>query len=147
MTQSLPPKSLVLYADDDPDDRMLIREAFEHYAHSVDLKVFRNGVELLQYINKAQAFEPLPCLIILDINMPLMDGKEVLQCLRNMPDFEDVPIVLFSTSNQPSEMDAAKSFNAGFITKPLYSEQMYQIVDKMIDYCADDVKRTIRRLR
>jgi len=56
MTQSLPPKSLVLYADDDPDDRMLIREAFEHYAHSVDLKVFRNGVELLQYVNKAQAF-------------------------------------------------------------------------------------------
>lgn len=147
MTQSLPSKSLVLYADDDPDDRTLIQQAFKTYSHTVELKTFEDGVCLLQYINNAPMSEPLPCLIILDINMPRLDGKEVLAELRSKTEFEGIPVILFSTSTLPSEKEFAKSFNAGFITKPLYTEQMYFLVDRMIDHCSDDVKRNIKRWR
>lgn len=147
MTQSLPSKSLVLYADDDPDDRILIKQAFAAYSHTVELKTFENGVQLLQYMNSAQPSEPLPCLIIIDINMPRLDGKEVLVALRSQTEFEEIPVILFSTSTLPSEKEFARSFNAGFITKPLYTEQMYFLVDRMIDHCTDDVKRNIKRWR
>ena len=145
MTQSLPSKSLVLYADDDADDRLLIQEAFTSYANSVELKVFSDGVQLLEYMMGVDFDHPLPCLIILDISMPAMDGKEVLAQIRNHPAYSEVPVILFSTSTLPSEYEFARSFDAGFLTKPLYAEQMYQLVDRMIDHCSDEVKRNIRK--
>jgi CheY-like chemotaxis protein len=145
MTQSLPSKSLVLYADDDPDDRMLIKEAFHNYTQSIELKTFNDGIDLLKYVEHSYEFEPLPCLVILDINMPRMNGKEVLRKIRSIQEYDEVPVILFSTSTLPSEMAFARSFDAGFLTKPLYTEQIYQLVDRMIDHCSDDVKRNIKR--
>lgn len=146
MTKYLPPKkSLVLYADDDADDRLFVREAFDEYSHSVDLITFRNGIELLDYVNTMHPSDPLPCLVILDVNMPPRDGKEILRELRNKPLFEDIPVVLFSTSTLPSEIEFAKSMGAGFITKPLHTGQIYHLVDQMLEYCTEDVKQNIRR--
>lgn len=147
MTKSLPSKSLVLYADDDADDRELVREAFADYNSSVELKTFKDGLELLQFIHAANPRESLPCLIILDINMPKMNGKEVLRNLRCMKDYEEIPVVLFSTSTLPSEKAFAESFSAGFVTKPLYAGQIYQLVDQMLDHCAEDVKKNIKKFR
>jgi CheY-like chemotaxis protein len=79
--------------------------------------------------------------------MPRKSGKEVLKEMRNMEGFEDVPIVLFSTSTLPSEAAFAKSFGAGFLTKPLHSNQITQLVDAMIAHCTDDVKKNIRKLK
>ncbi len=147
MTKSLPPKSLVLYADDDLDDIELVREAFEEYSQSIKLVSFNDGVELLNYVNRLKTLEPLPCLIILDINMPYKNGKEVLRDIRKMQDFEEVPIVLFSTSTLPSETAFARSFGAGFVTKPLHTPQIYQLVDQLIEHCTENVKKNIRKLK
>ncbi len=147
MTKSLPPKSLVLYADDDLEDRELIGEAFQNYEHAIELLTFENGIELLSFIQRLNPFQPTPCLIILDINMPALDGKETLERLRKMEGFKDVPAVLFSTSTLPSEADFAKCFNAGFVTKPLYQPQIRLIVDKLIEHCTDEVKKRIKRQR
>jgi CheY-like chemotaxis protein len=145
MTQSLPPKSLVLYADDDRDDIELISEAFEKHVRNVELVTFENGLELLHYIEYIHPFQPAPCLIILDINMPGLDGKQTLKRLRNMDGFSDVPAVLFSTSTLPSDAAFAHSFDAGFVTKPLLSEQVHLIIDQIIEHCNDDVKKMIRK--
>lgn len=147
MTKSLPPQSLVLYADDDIDDRALIRESFESYSQSIRLLTFKDGIELLQYAASLHALDPLPCLIILDINMPRLNGKKVLVELRNDPNYMEVPIVLFSTSTLPSEAAFAKSFNAGFVTKPLHTAQLHLLVDQMIAHCTDDVKDLIQKNR
>ena len=145
MTQSLPPKSLVLYADDDTDDQQLIREAFEEFSSILDLVLFNNGTELYSYIQKLEPFQPKPCLIILDINMPVEDGKQTLKKLRNLNDYNEVPMVLFTTSTLPSEAAFADSYNAGFITKPLYAKQIHLILNELIEHCTDDVKEKIRK--
>jgi CheY-like chemotaxis protein len=145
MTQSLPPKSLVLYADDDPDDIELVSEAFREYASNVELLTFTDGIELLNYVATHQALQPMPCLFIIDINMPKLNGKETLRRLRDMEGFAEVPAVLFSTSTMPADAGFAKSYGAGFVTKPLLTHQIHQIVDEIIAHCSEDVKKMIRK--
>ena len=145
MTQALPPKSLVLYADDDIDDIELITTAFNDYSQNVELLTFADGLQLLHYIENIDPFQPAPCLIILDINMPRLSGKETLIRLRLIKGFEDVPAVLFSTSSMPADYNFARNNNAGFVTKPLLNQQMHTIIDQMIDNCTDEVKKRIRK--
>jgi CheY-like chemotaxis protein len=145
MTQSLPPKSLVLYADDDPEDIELVSEAFQSFAQNVELLTFPDGIELLNFIETIDPFHASPCLFILDINMPRLDGKETLRRLRRLESFSEVPAVLFSTSSLPADASFAKNFNAGFVTKPLHTNQVHMIIDEIIDHCSDEVKKNIRR--
>jgi CheY-like chemotaxis protein len=145
MTQSLPPKSLVLYADDDIDDIELITEAFKNYSQNVELVTFPDGVELLQYVKNLDPFQPRPCLFILDINMPGMNGKEALKKLRAVDEFSDIPAVIFSTSTMPADAGFARECNAGFITKPLTSDQIHHIIEEMVEHCTDEIKKQIRK--
>lgn len=145
MTQSLPPKSLVLYADDDPEDIELVSEAFQAYAQNVELVTFADGVELLNFIETVDPLHIAPCLFILDINMPRLNGKETLRRLRRIETFAEVPAVLFSTSSLPADAVFAKNLNAGFVTKPLHTNQVHLIIDEIIEHCSDDVKKMIRK--
>lgn len=145
MTQSLPPKSLVLYADDDPEDIELVSEAFQSYSQNVELLTFPDGIELLKFIETIDPFHASPCLFILDINMPRLNGKETLRRLRRINNFAEVPAVLFSTSSLPADANFAKNFNAGFVTKPLHTNQVHMIIDEIVDHCSDEVKKNIRK--
>lgn len=145
MTQ-IPPKSLVLYADDDPDDLTLVSEAFSKYSSNVELVTVHNGADALHFLERLTPNDPLPCLVILDVNMPLLNGKETLARLRKMPRFEDVPVILFTTSSMNFDKAFAARHGAGFISKPLNSRQMGAIIDQFIDHCAEEVRKQIRRL-
>jgi len=147
MTKSLPPKSLVLYADDDADDRELIRDAFEEYASIVELRMFDRGTDLLHFLHQITPLQPAPCLIILDINMPGLDGKQTLRRIRSMDNFAEVPVVLFTTSTLPTEAAFAQTHNAGFVTKPLHGNQIRFILHQLIDNCTDEIKEKFRRHR
>lgn len=145
MTQSLPPKSLVLYADDDPEDIELVSEAFHAYSQNVELLTFNDGVDLLNYVKSVNSFQASPCLFIIDINMPRLNGKETLVRLRKHEEFAEVPAVLFSTSTMPADAVFAQNYNAGFVTKPLHTDQVHQIIDQIIEHCSDEVKKIIRK--
>jgi CheY-like chemotaxis protein len=145
MTHSLPPKSLVLYADDDPDDIDLISQAFKEHARNVELLTFADGVDLLTYIETLDPLQPGPCLAIIDINMPRLDGKETLRRLRKVDGFSEIPAVLFSTSNLPMDALFARHYNAGFVNKPLHTQQINLIINEIIEHCSDEVKRQIRK--
>ena len=147
MTKSLPPKHLVLYADDDVDDIAFVKEAFEEYSSLIELIAFKEGGELLHYLEKLTPMHPQPCLIILDVNMPGLDGKQTLQQLREKEDFKTIPVVLFTTSTLPSEMALAKSLGAGFVTKPLHARQISMIADQFIEHCTDEMKQRFKTYR
>jgi CheY-like chemotaxis protein len=145
MTKSITAKNIVLYADDDPDDQALVQEAFSRYSTNVELVLFNDGRQILSYLQKLTRADPTPCLIILDVNMPGISGKEVLTQLRQMEKTASVPVVLFTTSNQPSDQQFATRYNAGFITKPLEAKQMERITEQFINHCTEEMQKKIRR--
>jgi len=134
----------IFYADDDPDDREFLQEALRDYHADIELITCNNGAEAIHYFSNLLPFESLPCLIILDQNMPLVGGKEVLQRLRTIPRVKDIPVVLFTTSSLEEDKLFAQEYDAGFITKPIYARQMENIVDQFIDHCTDDIKTLLR---
>ncbi len=145
MTQLTPSKNIVLYADDDADDLELVEDAFARYASNVEVISFIDGTGALSYLQNLPPVAAAPCLIILDINMPVINGKEVLVRLRQMDRFQSVPVVLFTTSSQPTDKMFAEKNNAGFVTKPLDVKQMKIITDQFINHCSDEIKNNIRR--
>lgn len=145
MTKSISPKHVVLYADDDPDDLTLVSEAFEQFANDVDVITVKDGGQALSNLRKLAANDQYPCLVILDVNMPVIDGKELLIKIRQMPEFESVPVVLFTTSSSPVDKHFAEKYNAGFITKPLNLKQMEMITEEFIDHCSDEIRKKISK--
>lgn len=144
MTRSTTPKNIVFYADDDLDDLELVKEAFTQYSENVEVMTATDGNKALAYLNNLSQKDILPCLIILDINMPVMNGKEVLVRIREMEHLQSLPVVLFTTSSQSLDKNFAKRYNAGFMTKPIDIKQMAFIADQFIEHCASDIKNKIR---
>ena len=142
MTQSLPPKSLILYADDDADDIELMEDVFREYAGILDFVPFKNGQQLLQYLERLDSFQPQPCLIILDINMPVLDGKQTLKRLRTMKGYTEVPVVLFTTSSSEIDKAFADRWDAHFITKPLIYSELEMLANNFLHLCTSSVAQT-----
>ena len=147
MTHYTTPKNIVIYADDDQDDIELVEEAFKHYASNVDVITFKDGSQALSYLRNLSEEDPVPCLIILDINMPVLNGKETLTRLRQINRYTEIPVVLFTTSSMPIDKNFAEQYGAGFITKPLGYEQMEMIAKEFIDHCSVETQKKIRRMR
>ncbi|HVK97882.1 MAG TPA: response regulator [Flavisolibacter sp.] len=144
MTKATPPKSIIVYADDDPDDLQLLEQAFTHYSNNIEMVTVSSGFQLLSYLKGLAPFDPLPCLIILDINMPGLNGKEVLLQLRQLERFESIPVVLFTTSSSRQDKEFAGLHNVGFLTKPIDGRQMGIIADQFIDHCSEEVKKNLK---
>lgn len=146
MTKYIAPKNIVVYADDDQDDIELVHDAFKQFASNVELVSFPNGGQALSYLRNLTEADPKPCLIILDVNMPVLNGKETLVRLRQLDQLADVPVVLFTTSSMPADKQFAHHHKAGFITKPLGFEQMEIITKEFIDNCSEEMRKKLRRL-
>lgn len=138
-------KNIVLYADDDYDDLELVRDAFKQHSKNVDLVTVTDGFEVLSFLKNLSPLDAAPCLIILDINMPRLNGKDTLVQLRQMERFKDVPTILFTTSTQPQDKAFAHQYKAGFLTKPIDITQLDLIADQFIQHCTDEIKRNISK--
>lgn len=136
-------RHLVLYADDDADDLMLMQLAFNEYAANVEVITACDGKEALLYLENLSPDDAAPCLIILDVNMPRMNGKEALKAIRAIDRFEKTPIVLFTTSSFLPDRTLAEEYNAGFMTKPLEAKEMEVIAAQFMEHCSDEVKKNI----
>jgi CheY-like chemotaxis protein len=145
MTKSIAPKNIVVYADDDPDDLDLVQDAFAQYSKNVEVLTFMDGSQVLSYLERLSNYDPSPCLIILDINMPIINGKEALIRIREMNRYKSVPVVLFTTSSLPMDESFASRYHAGFVTKPIEAKQMEIITDQFINHCSEEIQRNIRR--
>jgi len=144
MTEPPTSKNIVLYADDDADDLDLVQEAFYRFTKNVEVITASNGSQALGYLSDLRKGDTYPCLIILDINMPVLNGKEVLKKLRAMDEFDSIPVVLFTTSSLPADEVFAKKYNAGFVTKPLDVLQMKVITESFVGHCSDEIQKKIR---
>ncbi len=145
MTKSIVAKNLIIYADDDPDDLQLVLDSFSQFTTDVEVITFPDGVQALFYLQNLPDLEREPCLIILDINMPRLNGKEALIELRKTKRFQEVPVVLFTTSSLQLDKSFAERYKAGFLTKPIDIRQMEIITDQFIRYCKDEIRKKIKK--
>jgi CheY-like chemotaxis protein len=129
-------KSLnILMADDDPDDRMLMTVAIREAKLPHKLQFAIDGEELIEMLcKKVSMNEPLPDLVILDLNMPRKDGLSALKEIKNDPSLALVKIVVFSTSN--SERDRINSLNSGAAEYRVKPYNFTELVDLVKDLCA-----------
>lgn len=135
------PKSItILVADDDADDRLMIREALEENRLANDLRFVNDGEELLAYLKREGKFadpagSPRPGLILLDLNMPRKDGREALREIKEDPVLRGIPVVVLTTSK--AEEDVYRTYNLGvnsFITKPVTFDALVAITRELGRY-------------
>jgi CheY-like chemotaxis protein len=133
-------KHTIVYADDDLDDVFIVRQAFEKHDH-ITVVHAPDGKRALLTLEEMWQENFLPCLVVLDINMPIMNGKETLQAIRNHPHLNRLPVVLFSTSNSPSDNAFAEKLDAVLITKPIEYRDLEQIAKTFMEKCNFEVNK------
>jgi CheY-like chemotaxis protein len=133
-------KHTILYAEDDIDDLFILRQAFEKHDHIEVLHAI-DGKKALYLLESMAVDKVLPCLVILDINMPVMNGREVLQAIRNHRDLCKLPVVLFSTSSSSADKHFAETHDAMLITKPVDFGNLETIVEQFIDRCNFEINK------
>lgn len=125
-------EDLLIYSvDDDKDERFFIKEAFTDFLDENQLRFFSNGLEL---INALTEKTELPDFIMMDLNMPLMNGREALELIKKNGKWKNIPVVIFSTSNY--ELDIANCIAAGakkYICKPASMMEYPRIFKKLIN--------------
>lgn len=139
MTRSTFPVRIVV-ADDDADDRMMIKDAFEESKLGNEIDFVEDGIELLEYLRcegkyASLAGKPYPGFILLDLNMPRKDGRTVLKEIKNDPLLHRIPVIVLTTSK--AEEDIIKTYNLGvnsFICKPVSFDKLVDIVKTVGHY-------------
>ena len=136
--------NIIVLADDDADDRLLVAEAFEENNIPCILKFVEDGVDLLDYLTKQGKYgsdtDDIPDLILLDINMPRKDGKEALKEIKENPLLKHIPVVMFSTSKSPEDVTITYKLGANsFIVKPSSFEGLLEVTKTIQKYWIDTV--------
>ncbi|MFA6231463.1 MAG: response regulator [Rhodanobacter sp.] len=139
----------ILMAEDDADDRVLFADAFRESGVTVELDFVGDGVELLQHL-KGLLVDPgraLPELLLLDLNMPRMDGREALHAIREHPGLKHLPVIMMTTSR--AELDIMVSYQLGansYVTKPRRYDELIAVLRSLEHYWMKTVQLPVARL-
>jgi CheY-like chemotaxis protein len=133
----------ILLVDDDPGDVRLTVEALKQSKMHINLSFARDGIEALACLRRQGKFTAAPCpdIILLDLNMPRMDGREVLAEIKVDPVLKHIPVVVLTTS--AAEEDIVRSYNLHancYVTKPVDLQQFMKVVSSIQDFWFTVVK-------
>ena len=136
----------ILLADDDEDDRHITREALEHARVVNDLYAVEDGVELLDYLKRRgkygdAAHSPRPDLILLDLNMPRLSGREALEFIKQDAELRSIPVVVLTTSREPDDIDRLYEIGANsYVSKPVTFSELVEIMRTLGRYWIEIVE-------
>jgi CheY-like chemotaxis protein len=130
----------IVYADDDPEDRMLVKDALDESRLANPIHFVEDGEQLMDYLKRRGRYadlaeKPYPGLILLDLNMPRKDGREALEEIKADPKLRRIPVVVLTTSK--AEEDICRSYDlgvSGFIVKPVTFDSLTEIVRTLGKY-------------
>lgn len=139
-------KITLLLADDDPDDRFLARDALNSLDAIREVRVVEDGAELLAYLRREgkyadPAASPRPDMILVDLNMPRMDGRQAIRQIKQDVVLKPIPLIVLTTSN--AEEDVLNAYRLGansFMTKPLTYTGFLNMMDTLIKYWFETVE-------
>ena len=132
-------KMTILLVEDDPGDMFLTRRVLENSRIPLEIVAFSDGNSAIAYLSQDTPYQdaPLPDLIILDLNLPGQDGREVLRRIKSNPATEKIPVVVFSTSDAPRDIKTSYENGANcYVTKPLNLKDYSEVVISIQQYWA-----------
>jgi CheY-like chemotaxis protein len=135
-----PGKTVLLMAEDDSDDRLLVKDALDESGWQGELRFVENGEELLDYLlhrgkYSAAAAAPSPGLILLDLNMPRKDGREALREIKDNSDLCRIPVVILTTSTARTDISRTYELGANsFISKPTQFDALVDVMRVLRQY-------------
>jgi CheY-like chemotaxis protein len=137
VTEPEPRPIEVLLVEDDPGDVLMTREAFDEHKLRNSLHVVSNGADAMLFLRKEGSFtgSPTPDLILLDLNLPRVDGREVLAAIKADEWLRRIPVVVLTTSE--AEEDVLRSYNLhanAYVTKPVDFEQFVRVIRQVDDF-------------
>ncbi len=125
----------ILCVDDDLDDLHLLKKAIASIDSKYEIIEAYNGVEGLEKLSEMVAVDQLPSLIVMDINMPKMDGRETFLSIKNNEKLAEIPLVILSTSSSVLDRIFFHKKNIEYITKPTHFDTLVTIARKLLSYC------------
>lgn len=133
----------VLLVEDDPGDVLMTREAFKDNKLANRLSVVSDGVDAMAYLRKEGQFadSPRPDLVLLDLNLPRMDGREVLAAMKSDPELRSIPVVVLTTSEAEEDVLRSYSLHANaYVTKPVDFHRFIEVVRQIDDFFVSVVR-------
>lgn len=133
----------VLLVEDDPGDVLMTREAFEDNKLRNRLSVVSDGVSALEFLRKEgeHVDAPTPDLVLLDLNLPRMDGREVLQALKADANLRSIPVVVLTTSEAEEDVVRSYSLHANaYVTKPVDFDRFIEVVRQIDEFFVEVVR-------
>ena len=130
----------IYLVDDDPDDTEILQEALRDLDAQVNTKVARNGREALDFLLSRKQEDVKPCLIVLDLNMPVLSGHGFIETFEKDPLLNSLPIIVFTTSNQQADIDFCKTHGIEHFVKPLSIIDLSHFAKKIASYCFSNIK-------
>jgi CheY-like chemotaxis protein len=127
---------IILHVDDDADDRFLVDDALKSIDPNIILHQVHNGKKALEFLNQAKLLNDLPCLIILDMNMPVMNGYDTFKAIKNDAALSRLPIVLFTTSINNKEAYHWEKENVRMIIKPASFNEFIERIKTILAHFA-----------
>lgn len=125
----------VLFVEDDCEDVLLMETALKTYAEKFSLQVCKNGEEAMKYLHNVE--NPLPDIILLDLNLPKVNGHQVLQDVKSTPRLKSVPVLVFSTTTDVRDIERITPYNGtSFAAKPADFKSYKPVVESMQKICA-----------
>jgi CheY-like chemotaxis protein len=143
MTEPDPRAIEVLLIEDDPGDVLMTREAFEDAKVANNLCVVSDGEDAMAFLRGegVHADAPRPDLVLLDLNLPRVDGREVLEQIKNDPELRSIPVVVLTTSESEDDILHSYSLHANaYVTKPVDFDRFHQVVRQIDDFFVSVVK-------
>lgn len=126
----------ILYIDDDPDDLLIFGESIGNLYPDVKMLKAQSGEEGINILTQLeQQRKPFPMLIMIDMNMPKMNGRQTLEYIRSKQNWDDIPVVIFTTSSNVSDIEFCQHYGTYCITKPITYKNVNNTIQRLFTNC------------
>jgi two-component system response regulator len=126
----------ILVVDDDAEDRSLLLDTFSDLGRNDCLHFEENGEKAIEYLQGCTSRGTLPCLVVLDLNMPKLNGRQTLEFIKKQPLLKEMTVVIYSTSLNPKERSECLALGAwDYVVKPISYKESLEVANQFYDLC------------
>ena len=134
----------ILLVEDNPADVRLIKEIFKDFATQNKMHVVNNGIAAMDFLYKKGEYKnaPRPDLVLLDLNLPRKDGREVLVEIKEDESLKSIPVIILTTSSAPEDISETCNYANSFITKPANLDSFIKVLKSLEDFWIDMIRQS-----